>query len=178
MGGIGSALQLLHSLRSLALCTWSTFLERWWRSRGADSLKGRTEFMRKGTIHFFDGDQLAETTLTTITLKSLIPDATVQLLDGQSSVNLSIPELGLSLIGISFGGSGCHDIPTFGSVGISMRSNFNQSRLGRLHSRRMTSIDLRVWINWKSSSEFCENDTHFIAPFRTAPFLACLDGSN
>ena len=148
-----------------------TLLERWRRSRGADSLKGRKKFMRKGMIHLFDGDQLAETTLTTIALKSLITDAKL-------SVDLSIPELGLSLIGISFGGSGCHDIPTFGSVGISMRSNFNQSCLGRLHSRRLTSIDLRVWSNWKSSSEVCENDTHFMAPFRTAPFLACLDGSN
>ena len=152
MGGIGSALQLLHGLRSLTFRSRSTFLERWRRSRGTESIKGGKKFMRKGMIHIFDGDQLAENPLITILLKSLVADATVRLFNDSAPVDLGILELSLSLIGISFGGSGSHDIPTFGCVGIGMRSNFYQSSLGYLHSRRMASVDLRVWSNWKSSS--------------------------
>ena len=82
MGGIGSAFQFLNCLRSFAFGTWSTLLECRRRSPGADSLKGRKELMRKGAINFFDGDQLAENSLTAITLESLITVAIVPPLDG------------------------------------------------------------------------------------------------
>ena len=80
MGGIGGALQLLHSLRTLALRSWTTFLECWRSSGGAYSFKGRKELVRKGMIHIFDGDQLAENPLITIFLMPLVKYAMVVML--------------------------------------------------------------------------------------------------
>ena len=117
MGGIGSALQLLHGLGSLTLCSWTTFLECWRSSGGAYSFKGRKELVRKGMIHIFDGDQLAENPLITIFLTPLVKYAMVVLFNDLTPADLGFLELGLSLIRISFGSSGSHDFPILRRVG-------------------------------------------------------------